>query len=127
MSPQAVLKIHDLTLSVHIGFTPEERSKKQEVRVSFQIESDHLPDACLTDELSKTVSYETLIGSINRLVQSKTEFKTVEKLAFACFENLKEQLPSTSQLSLSVHKVNPPIDGLKGGVHFQLSDKGSRS
>lgn len=124
MSSQAVLKISDLMLSVHLGCTPVERSKKQEVRISFQIKLSQLPGACLSDMLSQTVCYETLIESIKRAVDSHRELNTVERLAQICFQNLKEQLPKDSRLHLSIHKANPPIDFLKGGVYFELSDEG---
>jgi dihydroneopterin aldolase len=127
MSSQAVLKINDLTLSVHLGCTPEERAKKQEVRISFQIKLGHLPGACLSDRLSETVCYETLIESVKRAVASFHELHTIEKLAQCCFQDLKEQLPEASRLFLSIHKANPPIDFLKGGVCFELSDEGFSS
>jgi dihydroneopterin aldolase len=124
MSSQAVLKISDLTLSVHLGCTPEEQSKKQEVRISFQIKLGQLPGACLSDSLSETVCYATLIESIKRAVDSHYKLNTVERLAQISFQNLKEQLPKDSRLFLSIHKANPPIDFLKGGVHFELFDEG---
>jgi dihydroneopterin aldolase len=127
MSPKAILKISDLTLSVHIGCTPEERLKKQEVRISFQIEPDRLPGACVSDVLSETICYETLIGSIQHSIDSRAEFNTVEKLGHDCFQSLKAQIPKDARLSLSLHKVNPPIDSLKGGIHFELSDEGFQS
>jgi dihydroneopterin aldolase len=127
MSSYAVLKISELALSVHIGCTPEERAKSQEVRISFQIKPDRLPEACTSDKLEETICYETLIASIHRLVPSQAQFNTVEKLGYDCFQSLKKALPREARLFLSIHKVNPPIDSLKGGIYFELSDEGFHS
>ncbi len=113
------LTVHDYSLLCHLGCSAAERAQKQEVRVSLQIDFAEKPQACVTDNLSDTVCYDQLCRLILKTTQT-VEFQTIEHLAHKLHENLRASLKRALKWNLSLHKVSPPIDGLRGGVTFQI-------
>ena len=111
------LEIRDYQVFVNLGWEAEERALKQEVRVSLELQFEAKPAACLSDELSDTVCYRELCKKVKASAESKP-YQTVEFLFQAITDAVMAELPKGVKLSLRIHKVKPPIDGLLGGVVF---------
>jgi dihydroneopterin aldolase len=109
----------DLSLWVHLGWTPEEQATCQEVRVSFEIRSHQLPAACTSDRLSGTLCYGTLCERLRHFCTDR-RFQTIERLAYGCFEALQPELSAEMTLRVSIHKLKPPVDALLGGASFEI-------
>lgn len=121
MAERYILRLVDLSLSVHLGCIPEERAQLQEVRVSLEMRLDS-PKACATDRLGDTVCYSRLCEAI-RGFSSKTSFETVERLGQGCYEVVKHEVPHGTGLRLALHKVRPPVDSLRAGVVFEIQNE----
>ena len=122
MGSRIRLRLVDLRLPIHLGCTLAEQEIPQEVSFSFEICFSEMPGACRTDRLEDTVCYGRL-SEVVRTYCAGRRFQTVEKLAHECYETLKPEMIPTASLSLSVHKLKPPVDSLKGGVFFEIENQ----
>lgn len=115
------LFIRDLSLMCVLGCFPGEQDYAQEVRVSLDITFSELPRACTTDKIEDALCYNTLCEKI-RETTNKKKYATIEHLAWEISQSIKLIIPSQHQWSLSLKKVNPPIEGLKQGVEFKINN-----
>jgi dihydroneopterin aldolase len=120
------LEVRDFSVGVRLGCTPGERQVPQEVRFSADLIFAAPPRACGTDRLEDTACYARACEAI-RDVATQAEYATVERLGAAALAALRQALDlqapgSGISIRLRVHKVRPPIDGLLGGVIFELGD-----
>ena len=115
------LRIRDLQLKARLGCSAEERSAPQEVRVSVELRFDHSPRASTSDNLGDTICYAVLSKALREQLKER-EYHLVEKMAADFYEVLKGIVEGRAKISLSVHKVRPPIEGLLGGVEYQVGD-----
>lgn len=122
-STLSTLEMRDYLLMVHLGCIPEERKEKQSVLISLVFKFATSPAACTTDQLSDTICYAKLSAVMQDHVLNRS-FHTIEYLAHSLYEALMDPILSRNQpvqFTLRLHKVNPPIENLKGGVYFELS------
>ncbi len=125
-SPQNYTKTitHNLSVARHLlmiklGCTAKERICPQEVQISFKIHFKYPPEAVLSDRLQDTFCYSELIGKIEKFCEGK-EYNLVEKLAQDIFNLIEEFTGNEFLINLEVHKVNPPIKNLLGGVKYEI-------
>ncbi len=107
--------IKDLSIPVYLGMTVEERKRLQEIRWTVQFRAlmdiDHKPLVCYQEVTDKIKSYS-----------KSDKFSSMEELVLFCYHRLKKDFPKIKSLSLSLHKVSPPLKGLSGGVFFEYGD-----
>ena len=118
LKPQ--LSIHNLSLPAYIGHSSQERATPQEISLSIKMEFPLTPSAEITDSLEDTLCYEEVCKRLREFIKSK-QFQLIEKMAKECFDFLKNRYPSM-RIQLTLHKKNPPIEGLKGGVKYTCGD-----
>lgn len=116
----SVLQVCDFEIPVHLGCTVEERHHRQNVSVSVEVFFPETPPGESSDRLEETVCYAEICQLIKKTAQAQ-EYQLVEKLAKACLTSLKEVWPKVS-VRLTLHKVQPPIEGLRGGVRYTCGD-----
>lgn len=104
-----------------LGCSKAERSKTQEVRVSVEIRFFKCPRGALTESLDDTICYATMSESIKRHCESR-EFSLVERMGYEIYGLVRETVGSTADLGISVHKMHPPVESLRGGVIFRCGD-----
>ncbi|MCK6616696.1 MAG: dihydroneopterin aldolase [Cyclobacteriaceae bacterium] len=90
------------------GVYPHERESGNWFEVDISVETD-LAKAAQTDDLSQAVNYETLF----RIVKDEMEKPShlLESIAGKIIDTIFQQLPSVTEVSLKISKVNPPIGG----------------
>ena len=113
------LIIQDLALQVRLGCLPDERVTPQEVRISVEFRFPEPPRANCSDELTDTICYAEVCEAL-KTIADEQEYKLIERLA----QRLWEKLSSITDVpfSLSVHKVSPPVLGLRGGSILRMGD-----
>ncbi len=116
-----VLEIKSLVLPVHIGRTREERLNTQDVSFNIFLVLPARLKGEKTDEFKDSVCYFKICERIRQL-SSQNKFFLIEKLAFEVFTDLKTELPFFTKIQVSVHKLNPPVPNLKGGVSYTYGD-----
>lgn len=119
--PTHSMKIQNLRLEVRLGCSTEERSVPQEVGVSVELRFSEVPRGTVSDDLKDTVCYAKISEALRAHIKGR-EFCLVEKMAADFREILKPMIEGRAEISLSVHKVRPPIDGLLGGVEYRIGD-----
>lgn len=116
----ASLHIHDLSLWVNLGIRDIEKTERQEIRLSVDLEFSKIPDACRTDKLDDTVCYHELCRKITALVEEKP-YAMLEKMAQDILNLIKSETSNDVKVKVRLHKVRPPIARLEGGVSFTLN------
>jgi len=115
------LEIKALTLPVHIGRTETERQKAQDVAFNITLGFTQILTDEQTDKLKHSICYSEICEQIKQLT-SQNIFSLIEKLAFDILTALKAQLPAGVCVRVCVHKINPPVPHLKGGVSYTCGD-----
>jgi len=113
----ARIEVLDLRLSVHLGWTDEERARPQEVSIDCRIDFARPPAGAASDELADTVCYGELC-ELFRAKAASRPFRLIEALARALAEAALPRLGVGTRYEISVTKLHPPVDGLKGGARY---------
>ena len=117
--PKCVLVLEDLQLKIPLGVTAKERSKKQTVLVTIEINFLHPPLACKTGKISDAVCYDSLIQEIKKFCKGK-EFTLIESLGMQLFQLVKKSVSKKSKLYFSITKQYP-LKELPQSI-FEISD-----
>lgn len=115
------LEIRSLVLGVHLGCGAEERREPQDVSFSVAFRFHEAPLGCKTDELSDSICYADAAQVISETIAGR-EFKLIEFLATEIFDGLKKLSGGQALVRLEVHKLNPPVEHLRGGSVYTLGD-----
>jgi 7,8-dihydroneopterin aldolase/epimerase/oxygenase len=120
------LTLADLRLSVRLGCEPEERLRPQPVDITIEAEFLRVPRACESDELEETVCYDKISRALQSYCENK-EFRLIEKLGLELFRIAKEIAGPEISLTLHAKKVQPPVENLRGGAIFSITENKSWS
>lgn len=120
MKKTTSIALRGLELPILLGWTEEERSKKQIIILDLDIHFVIPPKACATDQLEDTDCYDSLINHIKNAVSARS-FRLIEHLAQEIFHLIKQFLQNDNSVSLQITK-KPPIANLMGGVTFIYGD-----
>jgi FolB domain-containing protein len=115
------LRIEDLKLRVRLGYTATERARPQEVRVSAEFRFLSPPGSEKSDLLRETICYATLAEALRAHCESRP-FKLVERLGAECLAIARGLAGRRAEVAVAVHKVRPPVKGLKGGTFYRCGD-----
>lgn len=115
------LEIRDFEMQVRLGCSENERAVPQLVKVSlkidFSFQAEMAPKGFFTDRLDETVCYAKICETLKHRTADR-EYHLIEFLAHDLVRGLTESLLSDLSFTLKVHKISPPIEGLKGGVIY---------
>ncbi len=112
--PHKKMIIKDLTIFARLGLTKEEQSSEQEIRWTIEY---HLKSSTEKD----FICYESLSQKLTAYSKNNS-FSLMESMVIFCFQKLKQDFPQIESLRLCLHKVNPPIQNVKGGVIYEYGD-----
>ncbi len=115
------LLIQDLSLQIKLGCLQEERSSPQEVRINLEFRFPKPPIAVQSDNLEDTVCYAKISSALQSYCEDK-EFKLIEKLAHDLKYVVENIVGNDLAISLTVHKVKPPVQNLLGGTFYRIAD-----
>ena len=74
-----------------------------------------------TDLIDHTLCYDEVCKMVRDSLSHK-EFHLIEKMGRDCLVALREKIPKTTLLQVTLHKVQPPIKDLLGGVQYICGD-----
>lgn len=100
------------------GALEQEKLVAQEFIVDVEIKSD-LEDAIKSDDLAKTVDYESISVLIHRIITS-TSYNLIETLAAKIADEIMDSAPRAKALKITVHKPTAPISVPFGDVAVTL-------
>jgi dihydroneopterin aldolase len=117
------LRLEDISLSVKLGYSEEERSSPQRVLVQVTFQFASVPLGCTTDGLDDTLCYAMLTDKLQKFCDTRS-FKLIEALGYQLYRFLKEKIiviyPEEITVFLRVTK-HPPLSTLTQ-ASFSISD-----
>ncbi len=122
---QHTLQLQDYEVSLHLGCSPEEQKYLQPVRFNLEIVFADAVQGATTDKLEHAIDYSALAETIKKISKSKP-FHLIEHLNLQVFESLLTYLRQHSvkgKVTLSVRKLQVPIENLKSGAVFICSEQ----
>jgi dihydroneopterin aldolase len=115
------MKIQSLSLNVKLGCSPEERALRQEVRVSAELRFFEQPGGVQSDDLKDTICYARICETLREYGEGR-EFQLIEKMAGDFYRLTKDLVEGQAAVSVTIHKVKPPVPGLLGGAEYRVGD-----
>ncbi|MCC2677499.1 MAG: hypothetical protein K0R29_75 [Pseudobdellovibrio sp.] len=122
---QQTLRLQDYEVSLHLGCSAEEQKYLQPVRFNLEIDFAEAVQGAVTDKLEHAIDYSKLAETIKNVSKAKP-YHLIEHLNLQVFESLTKYLRSQSvkgKVTLSVRKLQVPIENLKNGAVFICSEQ----
>jgi dihydroneopterin aldolase len=117
----SVVSLDDLLVQMNIGVGEEERSEKQDIKMSFKLFYQNMPKACETDNIEDTNCYHE-IYKVTHDYCSKNTLKLLEFLCFQVHRKIREITAKDIKIWVRAEKCKPPIDNFSGTTSFEYSD-----
>lgn len=104
--------LNNVRFRAYHGLYPEERQKGNDFVVNMEV--SYLPLSGIITSLDDTIDYAALFDIINKIMQQPVDLleTLVQRMAHA----VHEQFPQVKNISVSVEKLNPPIDKFTGST-----------
>ncbi len=117
----SVISLNDLKILINLGVSKKERSKEQEVNISFKFFFLDKPEGCVTDNIKDTICYHQISDIINNFCKEK-EFNLLERLCISLFNTIRPEIHESVKIWIQIEKCNPPIKNLNGTTSFEYTD-----
>jgi 7,8-dihydroneopterin aldolase/epimerase/oxygenase len=103
------ISLNNVRFRAYHGIHPEERQKGNDFVVNMQVK--YIPAVKVTS-LDETIDYVSLFQIINATMQQPVDL--LETLVQAIAHAVHKQFPVIKEITVSVEKLNPPIDKFTG-------------
>src|SRR5260221_303793 len=98
---QTSIVLHQLELSVHLGWPESERLQKQYVMIDIELYFAEPPKACVSDELEDTFDYETLSNALTENIPLR-EYRLLEHLGHDIYQFVKTLAPKNTTVKIGI-------------------------
>jgi 7,8-dihydroneopterin aldolase/epimerase/oxygenase len=117
MPDQLIISLRNVRFRAFHGLYPEERQKGNDFVVNMTARYPAPGNPVLT--IAQTVDYSALFNIINRIMQEPVDL--LETLVQSIANEAHREFPQLNEITVSVEKLNPPIDRFEGSaaVTFQ--------
>ena len=116
--------IDDIRLQSFLGIYDSEHLARQPVSISLRLYFPS-PPAWVFDDHVTFFDYQVLVNKITEMVENRS-FRLIEYMAQEAMRIVREHLDSIDaghfRIWLKLTKVTPPIEQLKGGASFVITD-----
>lgn len=106
------ISLHNVRFRAYHGLYPEERQKGNDFVVNMQVGYEPGHETILS--LDNTIDYAVLFELINQTMQQPVDL--LETLVQTIAHTVHDKFPSIKTVSVSVEKLNPPIDKFSGSA-----------
>lgn len=122
MKTSACISLKQLELNLSLGWTEEERARKQVVWVDIEIGFEKPPGACGSDQLEGTFCYDALVQKILEQIVPRS-FRLIEHLAHEIYGLVKKAHSEPLLVKICVTK-KPRLSSAvnMAGVSFSYGD-----
>ena len=117
MSDLFTISLNNVRFRAYHGLYPEERQKGNDFVVNMQV--SFMPVSGTIVSLDDTIDYAVLFEIINTSMQQPVDL--LETLIQTIAQNVHQKFPQVKKLSVSVEKLNPPIDKFSGTAEVKYS------
>ena len=112
-----IIRVNGIRLYAYHGCLKEEAKIGTEYEVNVVLHTN-FDEAAKMDDLTKTIDYVTVNEIVERQVAIRS--KLIEHVAQRIINELKETFTTLEKVSVSVAKINPPINGNVASVAVEL-------
>ncbi len=107
--PKGTVSLVNSVFYAHHGVMQEEHriGGRYEVDIAMDL---NFEDAAATDDLSKTVDYESVYSGAREIIVNNS-FYLIERLAYLIAHEVLKQHPVVDSVEVTVRKPNPPVGG----------------
>jgi len=109
--------LNDLEFHAHHGVYAHERENGQLFKLNVALEID-LSAAAQSDDIHQALNYVSVYAAIQE--EMKIPSNLLENAAMNIVKRLKQDHPAISVVDITLTKVNPPIEGIIGGISIHL-------
>lgn len=112
MSSLLTISLNNVRFRAYHGLHPEERQKGNDFVVNMQV--GYVPKAGNIISIDDTIDYADLFDIINTSMQKPVDL--LETLVQDIAGAVHLQFPQVKEITVSVEKLNPPIDKFTGSA-----------
>ncbi len=113
--------LSDLAFYSYHGVMPEETRLGQRFRIDLECFLD-LSQACLSDEVEKTVSYADIYELVKQAAE-ETRYKLIEALAQHIIDRLFEEFAPFEGIRIRIRKPEAPVQTTSGEFAIEIFRK----
>jgi dihydroneopterin aldolase len=117
--PADVIRIKNASFYAYHGVARDEQNLGGKFEIDVELRSD-LSAAMQSDDLHRTVNYETVYASIKKIVTSKKYF-LLEALANSLAVELLNEYAQVHEITVRVRKPHPPVKGVIDYVEVEVT------
>ena len=119
MSRLLTISLKNVRFRAYHGVYPEERQKGNDFVVNLQV--SYVPNAGTIVSLSDTIEYSSLFEIINTIMQQPVDL--LESLVKQMAQAVHKNFSGINEVTVSVEKLNPPIDRFSGSAKVTYTEK----
>jgi dihydroneopterin aldolase len=119
MSSLLTISLNNVRFRAYHGVYPEERQKGNDFVVNLQV--SYVPNTGTIVSLSDTIDYSSLFEIINTIMQQPVEL--LESLVKQMAQAVHKKFSKVSEVTVSVEKLNPPIDRFSGSAKVTYTER----
>jgi dihydroneopterin aldolase len=112
MGDLLTISLNNVRFRAYHGLYPEERQKGNDFVVNMQV--TYPSPAGMIMNLEETIDYAALFDIINDAMQQPVDL--LETLIQTIAKTVHQQYPQITEVSVSIEKLNPPIDKFTGSA-----------
>lgn len=107
-----IISLNNVRFRAYHGLYPEERQKGNDFVVNMKV--CYTPPGGVILSLSGTIDYAALFDIINTTMQKPVDL--LETLVQTIAHTVHQKFPQVKEVTVSVEKLNPPIDKFTGSA-----------
>jgi 7,8-dihydroneopterin aldolase/epimerase/oxygenase len=113
------IQVHKVLLHAFHGIYPEERLLGNTFEINLDVIYEEGDNEF--DNIASTIDYTRLYEIIKSRMRTPTAL--LEKLAKDIIDEVKNQFPFVCEISISIYKLNMPIENFQGKIGVRLEKK----
>ena len=119
MSSLLTISLNNVRFRAYHGVYPEERQKGNDFVVNMRV--SYLPKTGTIVSLEDTIDYSSLFEIINNIMQQPVDL--LETLVQQIAQAVHTKFSEVNEVTVSVEKLNPPIDKFSGSAEVTYTVK----
>lgn len=115
------IDLQNISVHINLGWLEAERRHPQKIQVDISIRFLNCPDACYSDNLNGTISYDELYDITQNCFMNKS-YHLLEKASYDIYNTIKSKLKKEDLLKICLTKTHTPIKAFEGQASFTYGD-----
>ncbi len=113
------VQLHNLIMHAFHGLYVEEHTTGNNYEINLDVSYEE--GISQFESIQNTISYEDLFGIVKKRMQVPTPL--LEKVCESIIRHIRHQYPVVTEVTISMFKLQPPIENLQGKVGVTMRKK----